>query len=349
MTSQKKGSETSCSPTRTGSQSVSKPTGTLGGCARAHPLVVKCVCAAIFLIVVYYFLVCDSSLAKLVEYNRSDLMMLGCEMLTEGGPRLQDAAKRHADLLRKYRADMKPRRFAGRLALLPLYSKYRPEKGIDAALATLDSVDGNDFRENAAAVWKAGEQLMHFRDETSAFFRRIGRYEPGRIPEPLLKNIEDANAVSMQAWLSFEESRTLLDEYKTLLAAWRLCEANRRTMLRIFAGRGYDCQKGTAERFSSVAEQFEIIAANAARGKREWAQTLKETGAKSELAELAEMLAESEERRCKILQAMGANKMNEAHELMWGALEKAMKIRERVLEIAQKLEAETRHWEAIRL
>ena len=314
---------------------------------RAHPILTKFVCAAVFLIMVCSFLLYDSSLAKLVEYNRSDLLILCSEMLTEGGPRLQDSAKRHADLLRKYRADMKPRRFAGHLALLPLYSKYSPEKGIDAALATLDNVHGNDIRVNAAAVWEAGEQLMQFRDETTGLFRGIGWYKPGEMPEPLLLKIEEANGVSGKAWVSFEESRTLLDEYRTLLAAWRLCEANRSTMLRIFAGRGYDCQKGTAERFHSVAEQFEIIAGNAARAKREWAQILKENGAKSELAELAEMLAESEERRCKILQAMGANEMDEAHQLMWEAIEKAMKIRERVLEIALKLEDKTRDWEVI--
>lgn len=338
MTKDTEGPETSCSPTGAGSRRAGKLIGTVAKSMRAHPILAKCLCAAVFLIVVYSFLVYDSSLAKLVEYNRSDLIMLSCEMLTEAGPRLHDSAERHAGLLRNYKISMEPRHRANILALLPHYRKYSAEKGISEALATLDSVDGNDIRENAEAVWKAGEQLMRFRDETTSFFRPIGRYKPGEMPESLLQKIEEANDVSGEAWVTLNES-------KTLFSAWRLCEANRRTVLLIFAGRGYDIQKDAAERFHKVVDQFQKITGDAAEAKGEWwGETLKSNCAERELGEL---FALAEDRRCKILQAMGNDKMNEAHELMWEAIERAIKIRERVLEMALELKDKTRDWEVL--
>ncbi len=341
------GSETSCSPTGTGSQSASQSTGTLRKLVRAHPILAKCLYAAIFLIVVCSFLVYDSSFAKQVEYNRSDLMMLGTEMLTEAGPKFQDAAKRHASLLRKYKTDMKPGRKASLLAFLPPYRKYNPEKGIDEAIVILDTIKGNDIRENADAVWKAGEQLMKFRDTTSNFFRRIGSYTPGKMPKPLLKQIVDANAVSGKAWISFDKRTTLAKEYEILFEAWKLCEANRKTMLLIFVGRGYACDKDDAVLLARVTEQFQIIAQKAAKAKQKWAQTLK---VNSPARELVELFAQSEDRRAKILQEMGNNgDMNEAHKLMWEAIENAIQMRERVLEIALELEGETRDWKQFSL
>jgi len=329
---------TSCSPTGTGSQSAGSLIGRLGGFLRAHSLAIKCMCAAVFLTMVCSFLVYDSSLAKQVEYNRSDLIMLSCEMLTEAGPRLHDTAERHAGLLRNYLISMEPRRQANILTLLPYYRNYSAEKGISEALATLESVDGNDVRENLVAVWKAGEQLMQFRDETNSFFRPIGWYKPGEMPESLLQKIEEANDASLEAWVTLNKS-------KTLFSAWRLCEANRRTLLLIFAGRGYDLQKDAAERFQRVVDQFQKITAAAAEAKGKWwGETLKSNCAERRLGEL---FAQSEGRRCKILQAMANDKMDEVHELMWEAIEKARKNREKVLEMALELKDKTRDWKQL--
>jgi len=82
---------TSCSSTGTGSHSAGRPTGTVSRFARAHRSLLGGVCVTVFLAVVVFF---DSSLSKLVAYNRSDLLILGCEMLTEAGPRLQDSVNR---------------------------------------------------------------------------------------------------------------------------------------------------------------------------------------------------------------------------------------------------------------
>jgi len=290
----------------------------------------KALWASPFLVVVaigWYF---DSSVAKFVGYNRSDLLILGCEMLTEAGPRLQDTAMRHAEMLEAYKAGMKQRKLTTLISWCPAYySKHRPEKGIDAAIASLRKVEGGGLRKNAVAVWKAGEQLMQFRGETTELFRQTGWYEPGPLPDQFMKKIEDANTASGKALATFEGDPNLLN-------AWRLCECNRTTMLRLFVGRGgYQCQIRLETGFAEIAKK-------AADTKRKWAAETFEEG--SSKRELVEIFADSEARRCKILQAMRKNDMDEAHELMWEAIEKAIQKREQVLEIALELEAETRNW-----
>ena len=308
--------------------------------ARAHAGRIRLVCA-VFLgfAACSLLLYVDSSLAKLVEYNRSDLLMLSCEILTEAGPWFQGAAKRHVKLLREYKTSIEQRHLAGALTSHPLYSKYSPQKGIDAALSTLNSVDGNDIRENAVAVWKAGEQLMHFHDDTTRLFRPIGLYWPGRMPDSLLEQIEDANDRSGEALANFRDN-------ETLLGAWKVCECNRDTVLLLFVGRsGYDYQKGAAERFQRVQEGFRRITGEAAKIKDEWAKAL---GIDSIEGELVKMFAQSEDRRCRIVQAMLDNKMSEANRLMLEAIERSIQNRERVLEMALELKDKTQNWEQLK-
>jgi hypothetical protein len=294
---------------------------------------------AITFVIVAFSLLLDSSLVKLVKYNRSDLLMLACEMLTETGPKFQDSAKRHAELLRQFKANIENRQLAGILASLPIYSKYSPEKGIDAALATLNSVEGNDIRENAIAVWKAGEQLMQFREDTASLYRRIGSYTPERITKELLKKIEDANVVSGKALARFREK-------KDLFRAWSVCECNRETILPLFECRAeFDFNDEDAEKFKKVAEQFQKITEESAKIKREWAKTLDPGTERT----LFEWFAQSEERRCKIVKAMQDKKMDEANQLMWEYIDRAIQNREKVLEMALKFEDKTQSWKQPKL
>lgn len=322
---EKEGYEASCSSRGRGRSSGGRSAGAGRKGMRARTLLLG-ICVIVFLGAVGFF---DSSLAKLVTYNRADLLILGCEMLTEAGPRF--SARRHRDILQKYKAQMKLRRFAGVLAWFPLYKKYSPEKGIDAALDTLGSVENEtDLQKIAVAIWRAGEQLMQFRGETTHLFRRIGWYKPRELPQQFMKELDKAYEASTTAWTEFSK-------HKTLLGAWRLCEQNRRTMLYLFQARSEGQCKEEIER------SFKLIAKNSAEAKSQWADKTFEEG--SSKWELVHMFADSEDRRYNIVEAMQDNQMDKAHELMWEAIEKAIQKRERVLEIALELQHETQNWE----
>jgi hypothetical protein len=301
-----------------------------------------CGFSIIFIVVAVVLLHYDSSIVKLVKFNRSDLLILSCEMLTETGPRFQDSAKRHAELLRQYRANIKQRYLADKLSSFPLYSKYSPENGIDKALSTLESVRSNDIRENAIAIWTAGEQLMQFRADTACLYRRVGLYKPARIPDALLQEIEAADVNSSKALESFKDN-------KTLPMAWAVCECNRHATLLVFSARSeYNCQGDNADRFRMAEEQLRKITAEANEIKKDWAKTLDPNSTEKKLVE---MFARSEDRRCKIVEAMQKNRMDKANQLMWEAINGAIQNRERekVLEMALELEGKTQEWDKSKL
>jgi hypothetical protein len=188
-------------------------------------------------------------------------------------------------------------------------------------------------QEIALAIWRAGEQVMCFRMQTAGRFRRVGWCKP-KITSDFVEDINKATDVSEKALTKFKEQPNLWND-------WLLCESNRKATLLTFSARsGYDGQKDIEERFLRILKET-------VKAKEDYIKTLEKNDAKSAEKRLANMLIQSERRRCAILEAMiSGDNMDEAYDLVWDDIEKSMQTRSEVLEVAIELEPEVRLWES---
>lgn len=282
------------------------------GPVRKHP-VWMLVCTAIIWAVSYF----GTALGELSKRNNDDMLMLGGEMLCESGYDFTDSAKHHTDMLNTYVEHMEGRYLAPLMRMF-----FSPKKGLHDALKTLRSCKGNQ-REDARAIWRAGEQVMQFRRKQAVWWPRVGivLHADVKVSGQLLYDSSIAVGQSERALMQFEQNRSLE-------SALVVCERDRRTMLLFFLARwSASTQEDLFDRFQKVVE-------TAAKRKKERASEFPEHSPERKLLTI---FARSEERRLGILRAIREGDMQQARDLMWEAIEVAYRMRPTVLQICSQL------------
>jgi len=283
------------------------------------------------------------SLAEKLVYTSDDIYILGCEMITESGPKFREALECHKDILKQHKKYMEQRlsknipqsvvasasRCPGFSWLFAEWDEYRAEKGVDKAMEILSSVEKEASWQNILeATWKAGEELLEFREKMISF-RRVGRIEIGfykstRVPKKLSDKTLEAIENSAQ-------KRDAFRAQKSWENAWALCEANRKSTLLLFLARSRYKDKET----DNNIEHFRKIVEDSSKDKKDYSKKFAED---SPVGKLLALFADSDERRLGILEAMQHNDMGKARYLMWQAKEEAKQNKTVVLDIAENPE-----------
>lgn len=283
------------------------------------------------------FLIVRISLAENLFYISDDIYILGCEMVTESGPgpMLKQTVKRHKQILKDHKTYIKQRtsenaqqsiiasalRYPGISWLFKDWDKYTAEKALDKALDILSSCDEEtDQQKIIEAIWKAGEQLLEFREKMISF-RRVGRigigfYKNTNVPMDLRKAI--TNAIG--------ESNTKMTDFKggeSWQKAWALCEANRKLVLLFFLARSRYEGDNLEDLKEMLKESYEA--------KKAYSETFAED---NQVGKLIALFAESDKRRLGILEAIQTNNMSKARYLIWQAKEEVIRNKSVVLDIA---------------
>lgn len=245
----------------------------------------------------------DIGLAEVVRQNTYDIHMLASELLIELGPDFTSETGRHAEMIKQYTDQLEQRHLATILRVL--YPTYSPRKVLAYTLSGLEkAAKDKKEEESKKAILEAGLASNQLYMRGMRFPRSpIVWFDSEDLPDQLLMDLDKALAESHELVDKLEKDRTPE-------AAIESCRANRKAILLLFLSRlGHDNEE-KIKRFQSEVEQARDCT-------RLLARTEKDKKKQKWLYEVAE----SEDRRVKILDAMLANDMDRVCDLLREAIE----------------------------
>lgn len=276
--------------------------------------------------IVFFVLYGGISWAEILQEDAEAISIISCELLCETGPDFKDNDL--ATLLSNYSSYLDEKHLHG---LLKIFNVGNTAKnGLTDAISILEKATGSQ-KEVAHDIWRAGEEILYSRLVAPKFLPgTIRLHEYRSASEDLLTDIRTAINASKTA-------AELFDDKPSMKTAVRSCEENRKTMLLIFLAR----KSGQIELF----DEFKKIVEACTRSKIEVADRLKEGVPRNEFLK---MIAESELRRAKILEAIKKrNNEKEVISLMWKAIDDSYTGRDSLLELCPKV-LEKQYTEIIR-
>ena len=244
----------------------------------------------------------DIGLAELVRQNSYDVHMLTTELLTEVGPSLIYESAEHAEMIQLYVDHLEERNLAALLRVL--YPKYSPEKVLMSKAWALKYANTEEEARNA--IWQTGLVSNHLHMRGKRFPRSPVRwFESENVPDWLLMDLE-------KALDTFHELVDKLEKYPNRESGIEACRADRRAILLLFIARlgYYDEEKIEAFR-TDVGRSRDCIRA-LTKGEKDKGEQ-----------EFLYDLADTENRRVKILDAMLVNDMDRVNDILREAIEKA--------------------------